>query len=425
MVPLVPFTSTGSETCIGLVLAGHCATVPGVRDPDALTRGLVASDAAVTAGAGGPPPGFRVVDAYVAVPDLGHPQALLPDGLAAAAARSLRRFAQGSGLPARLAALAAAGGVRGGGLRLLRRNRVTVSVAERTPAEQLGELVLRHHLEQALGRHGLQLAVRVGAVRPNGKPVVQVMDAAGEPVGFCKVGWNELTRPLVAGEADALAELAAAPQPLSFSVPRLLERGAWRDFELLLVEAIPERGQPTGADPPVRATGEVANLGGRTRERLAESRWWAAVQARLGAVDHPSLVADARRLGERFGSLEMSFGGCHGDWTPWNMSRVGGRLVVWDWERFGHAAPLGLDLVHYSFMVALRRRGQSPQDATSHVLAGTPPRLKAIGADRGHAALVLMLHQLEMAVRFAEAKAAGVEVHHDLFAEGLHRMLAD
>ena len=293
-------TSTGFCSRIGLWLT-DLRYVPRVRDPDASTRGLVAPHPAVTAGAGGAPPGFRVVDTYVAVPDLGHPQALLPADSAGAAARALRRFAQGSGAPARLAALAAAGGLRAGGLRLIRRNRVTVSVAQGLSDDRLPELVLRRHLERRLGRDGLQLAIRVGAARPNGKPVVQVLDAAGEAVGFCKIGWNDLTRPLVAGEADALQELAAVPAPLSFSVPGLLERGNWQGFELLVVEAIAERGQPTGTDPPVRATGEVAGLGGRTRERLTESRWWADLQTRLAAIDHPRLVTDAGRLGERFG----------------------------------------------------------------------------------------------------------------------------
>ena len=415
-------TSTGFRSRIGLWLT-DLRYGPRVRDPDASTRGLVAPDPAVTAGAGGAPPGFRVVDTYVAVPDLGHPQALLPADSAGAAARALRRFAQGSGAPARLAALAAAGGLRAGGLRLIRRNRVTVSVAQGMPDERLAELVLRRHLERRLGRDGLQLAIRVGAARPNGKPVVQVLDAAGDAIGFCKVGWNDLTRPLVAGEADALQELAAVPAPLSFSVPRLLARGNWQGFELLVVEAIAERGQPTGTDPPVRATGEVAGLGGRTRERLTESTWWADLQHRLAAVDHPRLAADAGRVGERFGGHEVAFGGCHGDWTPWNMSRVGGRLVVWDWERFRHAAPIGQDLAHYTFMVSLRRRKESPEQAARRVLEASPARLEAIGADRGQAELVLMLHQLEMGVRFAEAQAAGVRVRHDLFADGLHRLL--
>jgi hypothetical protein len=57
------------------------------------------------------------------------------------------------------------------------------------------------------------------------------------------------------------------------------------------------------------------------------------------------------------------------------------------------------------------------------VLATAPPVLAAIGADPAHARLLLMLHQLEMAVRFAEARAAGVTVRHDLFADGLRRLL--
>ena len=40
--------------------------------------------------------------------------------------------------------------------------------------------------------------MRVGADRPNGKPVVTVMTAAGEALGFGKIGWNELTREMVA-----------------------------------------------------------------------------------------------------------------------------------------------------------------------------------------------------------------------------------
>ena len=43
----------------------------------------------------------------------------------------------------------------------------------------------------------VELAVRVGADRPNGKPVVQVMRPSGESLGFGKVGWNDLTRGMV------------------------------------------------------------------------------------------------------------------------------------------------------------------------------------------------------------------------------------
>jgi hypothetical protein len=397
--------------------------VTHVRDPHATTRGLVASDPAVAAGPSPPATGFRAVDTYVCVPHARRPLLLLPDGAGQAAGRALERFAQGSGGPARVAAGLASAGIRAGGLRALRGSRVALSVAAGTPPERIPDLVLRAHLERVLHRERVFLAVRVGAVRPNGKPVAQVLDAGGEALGFCKIGWNDLTRPLVAREGDALAELAAGGTR-SFSAPRPIWRGDWQGNELLLVEPIAQTGHPTGPAPPFEATREVADLGGRTRSPLAESEWWAGIQARLAAVDHPQLAADAGRVASRFGAVGLAFGGCHGDWTPWNMTRADGRLVVWDWERFAHGAPVGQDAVHYAFMVWLRQRKRPPAEAERHVLETAPPVLEAIGADPAQAELLLMLHQLEIGVRFAEARAAEVTVRHDLFADGLHRMLA-
>jgi hypothetical protein len=366
--------------------------------------------------------GFRAVDTYICVPHARRPLLLLPAGAGRAAGRALERFAQGSGRPARIGAGMASAGIRGGGLRALRGSRIALSVAVGTPPERVADLVLRAHLERVLGRERVFLAVRVGAARPNGKPVVQVLDAGGEALGFCKIGWNDLTRPLVAQEGEALAELAGGRN--SFSAPRPIWRGGWRGHELLLVEPIAQSGQPTGAEPPVEAMRDVADLGGRTRGRLAESGWWAGIRARLAAVDHPQLAADAGRLSDRFGAAELAFGGCHGDWTPWNMTRANGRLMVWDWERFAHGAPLGEDAVHYGLMVWLRQRKRPPAEAERRVLEAAPPLLQAIGADPAQAERLLMLHQLEMGVRFAEARAAGVTVRHDLFADGLHRLLA-
>jgi len=395
-----------------------------VRDPDACTRGLAAETAAVWAGAGAPPKGFRVVDRYVAVPSLARPQLLLPAGARRAAQRGLLRFAHGSARPVRLASGVLAGAVRGGALAGLRRSRVTLAVTQDTPPADLPALLLRPHLEAVLGRDDLELAVRVGAVRPNGKPVVQVMDGGGAALGFAKIGWNALTRPLVDREGQVLERLTAAgPQTAAFDVPGLLHRGTWNDFELLLVAPIAQDGAPTGPEPPVEATREVTALGEPARAALGRSGWWADVEARLGAIEHPQLAADARALAERFGDRELAFGGCHGDWTPWNMAGLGGRLIVWDWERFRPDAPVGQDAAHYLFMVAARQRNEPPARAADSALAALPPLLEPVGARPEDARLVLMLHQLEMALRFGEARAAGVRVRHDLFAEGLHRLL--
>ncbi len=74
-------------------------------------------------------------------------------------------------------------------------------------------------------------------------------------------------------------------------------------------------------------------------------------------------------------------------------------------------------------MVAARQRNEPPARAADSALAALPPLLEPVGARPEDARLVLMLHQLEMALRFGEARAAGVRVRHDLFAEGLHRLI--
>jgi hypothetical protein len=395
-----------------------------VRDPDACTRGLAAEAPAVWVGVGDAPTGFRAVERYVAVPSLARPQVLLPDGAARASQRGLTRFAHGSARPARVASGALALAVRGGALAALRRNRLTLAVSDDTPPGELEHLLLRPHLEHALGRAPLRLAVRVGALRPNGKPVVQVMDEGGDALGFAKIGWNELTRPLVAREADVLNRLGRPAQAAaSFVTPRLLHRGTWSGFELLLVEPIAQGGEPVGPVPPIEATRDVAGLGDVSHGPLGTSAWWADVGARLAAVDHPRLAADVRAVEARFGDRKLAFGGCHGDWTPWNMARLGGRLTVWDWERFRADAPVGQDAAHFLFMVALRQRKEGPDGARASTLAALPPLLEPLGADPADAELLLMLHQLEMGIRFAEARAAGVRVLHDLFADGLHALL--
>jgi hypothetical protein len=266
--------------------------------------------------------------------------------------------------------------------------------------------------------------MRVGALRPNGKAVLQLMDERGNVIAFVNICWNDLTRPLVLLEGEVLAELATPGRaPATFSVPRLLHRGGWQGYELLVVEPIGQSGQSAGPGAPLQPTREVASLGGNARGALASSGWWRELRERLDAIGRRSLSEDAELLERRAGSRELAFGGCHGDWTPWNMTRHEGLLMVWDWERFRHGAPIGIDAIHYAFMVSLRRRRRPPATASRDAIEATPPQREAKGVDRDDGPIVLMLHQLEMAVRYAEARAAGVELRHDIFENELHRLL--
>ncbi len=229
---------------------------------------------------------------------------------------------------------------------------------------------------------------------------------------------------MVAREGEVLTQLAAGP-PASFDLPGVIESGQWQGFELLLVQPAVTDAAVPGDSPPIEATSEISRIGGVTTSPLAESRWWQDAKARLAGADHPTLPASIAAIEKLHGEDEIALGGGHGDWTPWNMGRRDGRLVVWDWERFTSGVPVGIDLVHFAYLVALRQWKRSPAEAQAHVLESVPAQLERLGRPGAQTRLLLQLHHLEMALRFAEARAVGVETAHDLFAERLAVLVSE
>jgi hypothetical protein len=372
----------------------------------------------VHAGFGPAPAGFRVVAELIPLPTANRIHLLVPARSRSAASAALRQFVTGSGRKAKLMTTVAVAGSQTGIAAALQRKRAILAVADDASDHEVESLVLTSHLARIFDTDSVELAVRVGADRPNGKPVVQVMTAEGEALGFGKIGWNALTRPMVSREAEVLSQLTQAP-PDTFDAPAIVHAGPWQGFELMVVRPAITDGAVSGAAPPMDAAREVTTIGGLEHAALAASPWWRSVSQRLEAVEHPGLASSIAAIGERHGSTELTFGGCHGDWTPWNMGRRSGRLIVWDWERFHTGVPVGIDLAHFAFMVALRQRNQSPDEAQAHVLESLPARLEELNVSASLAPLVLRLHHVEMALRFAEARAQGVTTRHDLFAERL------
>jgi len=236
------------------------------------------------------------------------------------------------------------------------------------------------------------------------------------------VGWNDLTRGLVAAEAAALQELAGSPAA-AFAVPALLHSGNW-DGSAVTAVAPATGGRPhVSPEPPPDATRELALCAAVERARLVESAWWARTLARIDAAGGDEQRQAAARVGERSGERELAFGRSHGDWTPWNMAEVDGRLVVWDWERAAAGVPVGVDAAHYCLLVALNARGLPPGEAVPDVIARLPRVLAGLDVDGGGARLIVMLELLEMSVRFAEARAAGVTGLRDRFGSALAALL--
>jgi len=348
------------------------------------------------------------------LPDLRRPRVLVPLASRRAAAEAVRQYSDGMTQRARLAKAAVGLGLRSGALQWWLRRRGLVLRA----AGPLTGTLLGDHVSAVLGRSDLAAAIVLGSVRPNRKPVVQLIGRDGQPVGYMKVGWNDLTRRLVRCEADTLRRLAAAG-PATFTVPDLLHQGCWQGLDITISSALPHRLWRRGrryAIPPLAVSREIAAMGGVEVAALRASPWWADLRRRLAPVQQAVGVSGPRQgAGVLDATLErleeqaanpLAFATWHGDWGPWNLRSTPERLLVWDWERCADGVPLGFDLLHFGFQTALQGLGQPPVTAAATGRDRAAPLLAELGQRAGMEELLLTLYLLERLARAAEAEVS-------------------
>jgi hypothetical protein len=374
--------------------------------------------------AGGPvPAGVPASQRWGVLPDLRRPRVLVPLSSGRAAAEAVRQYSDGMTQRARLAKAAVGLALASGALPWwLRRRGLVVAAAGPAAGTLLGD-----HVPAALGRSDLAAAIVLGPVRPNRKPVVQLIGGDGRPVGYMKVGWNDLTRRLVRAEADMLRRLAGA-DPRGFTAPDLLHQGRWEGLDITVSSALPHRLWRRGrryALPPVATSREIAALGGIEETTLGESGWWAGLLSRLTPIREalaaggvpgggPAGTGAAATLDGTLERLEgpagtrLVFGTWHGDWGPWNLRATPGRLLVWDWERSADRVPLGFDLLHFGYQTALQGLGQPPATAAATARDRAAPHLAELGQRPGLAELLCDLYLLERLCRAAEAEVSAV-----------------
>jgi hypothetical protein len=364
------------------------------------------------------PPGARRIDSFAVLPSAAHPRLLVPLHSRRAASHALREYTPGK-TSVRLVKPLLTWGVRSGLATPLLRDRVHV-----------GDVLLKEHLQGVLGRRDLELAVKFDAPRPQRKPILHILDRTGRPLGFGKVGWNELTRSLVRNEVRVLEQLARR-RLREFDVPRLLHAGRWGELELMIVAPVSFGARRRFLQrPPVAATDQTAALGRAECTTLSASGFWQDMRRRIAATarrSHPGrarLASASATIEDRYGDVELAFAGWHGDWVPWNMGHREGRLYVWDWERSGDLAPRGLDGIHFEYQAELGLRKTRPDLALAPVLARARGLLTELDVDAAHAPLLLGLHLLEMALRFDEARAAGVDTADPKYLPALRAHLA-
>ena len=355
----------------------------------------------------------------------GRPRLVVPLDSPRAAAAAINRVSGDVGARSGLMRRLGGYGLRSGLMQPLLRTRWT-SPGEGTPPS------LEDYFCRALDVDELALAVTVGPPRPNRKPVIELLRPDGETIGFAKVGWNGLTRHLVAREGSNLNGLDRAAMP-SIEPPTVLHHGAHGDLDILVLSPL---AQPQQANvrraPTAHEVGQVATLATSPDQRLEASPYAVELRGRIASRSEADAALASRALEQAHGAdagTPMRFGGWHGDWTPWNMLAAESRLLVWDWERAGGPVPLGLDTIHYWFQSAWLREGASAETAIGLALDRSTEVLIALGVPRIHRRSLGLLYLSELFLRYAENADYGTDQlragRHDEVRGALSQLVGD
>ena len=155
--------------------------------------------------------------AWAVMPSASNPTVLIPIG-GRAGASALRQFNDSMSQPARIRKAAVGAAVRAGAGRLIARDRFVVTPVATDAATQdlIGSV-----LPGILGVPRIEVAISIGRqLRPNLKPVLQIMRPDGKVLAYAKIGWNDLTRDR--------SERGSRPAALGDVAPTML-RGAAAD----------------------------------------------------------------------------------------------------------------------------------------------------------------------------------------------------
>jgi hypothetical protein len=332
----------------------------------------------------------------IVIPGRARPRLLVPTERRAAAAA-----VQGSSGPglrtARLRKRAIRLAMASGAGPFLFRDRLRIQAPEDSPT-------IVSYLRAALGSD-IRLSMHVGAPRANRKPVLQLLTAAGEPIGFAKIGIDPLTSRLGLAEREALAQLATARLG-GLTVPRVLHYGTWNGLGVLVLGPLPtwRERRPLSDSRLAAAMREVAGIGGLTREPLAAAAHWQRLGARLSAADdrpdRAALGSALGRLADQAGGTVLCYGSWHGDWTPWNMASTGRGLLVWDWERFAHGVPIGFDALHHWLQTEVVPGRRDPANAARELIERAAALLDPFDVGADEARLTAVLYLAELAARY-------------------------
>ncbi len=356
------------------------------------------------------PPGYQAVDRFVVLPAGADRAFAVSLASRSGASSALTSYNALRSRRRRFARRVMGAGLRTGIAQRLQRWQVDIGVAVGATPRERADALLWEHLGLLFGRPVI-IAFGCGG-GPYRKPVLQVFGTDGAALGYVKIGWNDWTRDAVRREAAALT--AGADRAVRFGVPALLRCSSWSGLDLVVTAPLPRgitRYDTDASLPGTDVLREISALSPVSSSELARSPWWLSLRERIkvGVAD-PDMAGWLSRMADgverQHGRAELPFGRWHGDFVPWNLARLGGRLYAWDWESSAQSAPVGFDALHFHFQVAFVGRQRPVEEAAALAAGRARPALGALGVPPGQRDLLAPLHLLELTVRHEEARSS-------------------
>lgn len=201
----------------------------------------------------------------------------------------------------------------------------------------------------------LSYAIFTGTLGSHRKTTVQVMDGTGAILGYIKVSGKPDVKQLLHNEAEMLRYL---PQLRMNSglFPQLIYRGIVDESGILVTDTVKTSKSRFTRKISKLHISFLAELFIKTSRLhkfnqssfiLGLSRRIATIDKNLPDVWRSRYQGGIQALQHKIGKIEMPFGVCHRDFTPWNTFFENKQLYVFDWEYAEKDYPPLLDIIHF------------------------------------------------------------------------------
>lgn len=370
-------------------------------------------------------PSADAEESYYVIPSASRPRMLVPLGSVPAASAALTSYNRLRPPRVRLVRSALAKLIRTGLASRILPDRLEVLA---TPGIDVHKSLLGPTLRTIFATEDVVTAIGIPPRGPNRKPVLQAFSAAGDPLGYVKIGWNEVTAGRVEREAHVLRGFVQRPGS-TLRAPKLVHAGRWRQLQLSISSPLPPnvRRHPTHHPPPAEVMREVIEMSGTTFGPLAGSSYVGDLRERTERLSAGSRAEEWSSIFALIESLSVTklaqpieFGTWHGDWVPWNLAVAPEGLYVLDWEHSRAGVPAGLDLIHYYFQVAFHVKRKSLQEAFEQAILRSRAHLASLLIPQWALPSLATAYLTEIALRAEESIAAGAppnpRFHPDIYA---------